>query len=422
MNALLEDLRWRGLIHQVTDEDQLAQRLNEGAITLYVGFDPTADSLHIGNLLPILTLRRFQLAGHRPIALVGGATGLIGDPSGRQTERQLNPTDVVAAWSARIREQLMRFLDFDAAENGAVLANNYDWTQGLDVITFLRDIGKHFSLNYMLAKESVESRLERGISYTEFSYMILQAYDFLTLHTQHGCILQLGGSDQWGNITAGIELIRRVSGGEAFGLTVPLVTKADGTKFGKTASGAVWLDGSKTSPYQFYQFWYNTDDRDVIKYLKYFTFLDRSRIEELERELQERPEARAAQRALAHEVTALVHGRAAAERAAQVSQLLFNGEVRELSAEEIEDALRDVPSATLAADAQPGLIDLLVEVGACSSRRQAREDVQNGAVWVNGERVTDAQRVFATGDRLHGRYLVIRRGKRNYFVVRFAAN
>lgn len=422
MNALLEDLRWRGLIHQVTDEDQLAQRLNEGAITLYVGFDPTADSLHIGNLLPILTLRRFQLAGHRPIALVGGATGLIGDPSGRQTERQLNPTDVVAAWSARIREQLMRFLDFDAAENGAVLANNSDWTQGLDVITFLRDIGKHFSLNYMLAKESVESRLERGISYTEFSYMILQAYDFLTLHTQHGCILQLGGSDQWGNITAGIELIRRVSGGEAFGLTVPLVTKADGTKFGKTASGAVWLDGSKTSPYQFYQFWYNTDDRDVIKYLKYFTFLDRSHIEELERELQERPEARAAQRALAHEVTALVHGRAAAERAAQVSQLLFNGEVRELSAEEIEDALRDVPSATLAADAQPGLIDLLVEVGACSSRRQAREDVQNGAVWVNGERVTDAQRVFATGDRLHGRYLVIRRGKRNYFVVRFAAN
>jgi tyrosyl-tRNA synthetase len=419
VNALLEDLRWRGLLHQVTDEPGLSRALNEGPITLYVGFDPTADSLHIGNLLPILTLRRFQLAGHRPIALVGGATGLIGDPSGRKTERQLNPAEVVAAWSERIRQQLSAFLDFDGVPNPAVIVNNYEWTKPLDVISFLRDIGKHFTLNYMLAKESVESRLERGISYTEFSYMILQAYDFLTLNRERGCVLQIGGSDQWGNITAGIELIRRVLGREAFGLTVPLVTKADGTKFGKTESGAVWLDPAKTSPYQFYQFWYNTDDRDVIRYLRYFTFLGRDDVEALEKEVAERPEARQAQRTLAREVTTLVHGREAAQRAEQISALLFNGQVQELAADEIEDALADVPSASIPVDARPGLLELLVQVGAAGSKRQAREDVQNGAVWLNGQRCTDAQRVIGPEDRLHGRYLVIRRGKKNYFLIRF---
>ncbi|GGJ06278.1 tyrosine--tRNA ligase 1 [Alicyclobacillus cellulosilyticus] len=417
---LMTELEWRGLVYQVSDRDGLAKALAAGPVTVYGGFDPTADSLHIGNLVLILTLRRFQLAGHRPIALVGGATGLIGDPSGRTTERALNAAETVAAWSAKIRRQLERLLDFDRPGNPAAIVNNYDWIGDLGVIAFLRDVGKHFSLNYMLAKESVATRLERGISFTEFSYMLLQAYDFLNLFRTEGCRLQIGGSDQWGNITAGLELIRRVEGADAFGLTHPLVTKADGTKFGKTADGAVWLDREKTSPYQFYQFWMNTDDRDVVRFLKYFTFLSPAEIEELAREVEVHPERRAAQRALAREVTRLVHGDEDAARAERISQALFSGDVRQLSAEELALGFADVPSVTLARGQARPLLDVLVEVGACSSKRQAREDIRNGAVSVNGVRVADLEAQVTEADALAGEYVVLRRGKRNYFLVRFA--
>jgi tyrosyl-tRNA synthetase len=416
---LLQELEWRGLIHQVTNQEGLAERLRQGSITLYVGFDPTADSLHIGNLLPILTLRRFQLAGHIPLALVGGATGLIGDPSGRASERSLNAKETVEQWAASIRRQLERFLDFDTKKNPASIVNNYDWTQGLDVISFLRDIGKHFSLNYMLSKESVESRLERGISFTEFSYMILQAFDFYNLFNERNCVLQIGGSDQWGNITAGLELIRRTQNAEVFGLTIPLVTKADGTKFGKTEGGAIWLDKTKTTPYQFYQFWLNTDDRDVIKYLKYFTFLGKEEIEALEQEVLNNPGARLAQRTLAREVTVLVHGNEDADRAENISRVLFSGNIRELSKSEIEEGFQDVPSTIVPKDATPSLVDVLIQVGACSSKRQAREDLTNGAISINGERCTDTAKVVEAADRIEGAYTVIRRGKKNYFLVKY---
>jgi tyrosyl-tRNA synthetase len=417
--GILQELEWRGLIHQVTDREKLEAELNAGPITLYVGFDPTADSLHIGSLLPILALRRFQLAGHRPIALVGGATGLIGDPSGKATERTLNERETVEQWTESIRSQLARFLDFEVQENPAVIVNNYDWTQPLDVITFLRDIGKHFSLNYMLAKESVETRLERGISFTEFSYMILQANDFLNLYKTYGCRLQIGGSDQWGNITAGLELVRRSLGAEVHGLTLPLVTKSDGTKFGKTESGAIWLDPAKTTPYQFYQFWLNADDRDVVQYLKYFTFLSQEEIAEYEQKVQTNPGAREAQRALAREVTALVHGQSEMERAERISQVLFRGDIRELSTREIRDAFQDVPSATFAKDSTPDLVQLLIDLGACPSKRQAREDIRNGAISINGERCTDVEKIVSVEDRIEGEFVVVRRGKKNYFLAKF---
>ncbi|BDG37145.1 tyrosine--tRNA ligase [Parageobacillus sp. VR-IP] len=416
---LLQELEWRGLINQATDMEGLRQLLNEGKVTLYCGFDPTADSLHIGSLLPILTLRRFQLAGHRPIALVGGATGLIGDPSGKKSERTLNPKETVQQWSNRIKEQLARFLDFDAKENPAKIANNYDWIGSLDVITFLRDVGKNFGLNYMLAKESVQSRIETGISFTEFSYMILQAFDFLKLYQTENCRLQIGGSDQWGNITAGLELIRKTEGeAKAFGLTIPLVTKADGTKFGKTESGTIWLDKEKTSPYEFYQFWINTDDRDVIKYLKYFTFLSKDEIEELERKLQEAPEQRAAQKALAEEMTKLVHGEDALKQAIRISEALFSGSVSELSAEEIEQGFKDVPSFEYEGEEVP-LVELLVMAKIVPSKRQAREDIANGAIYVNGKRVQDINAVIAKENRIEGRFTVIRRGKKKYYLIRY---
>jgi tyrosyl-tRNA synthetase len=416
---LLQELEWRGLINQVTDEQGLRQLLNEEKVTLYCGFDPTADSLHIGNLLPILTLRRFQLAGHRPIALVGGATGLIGDPSGKKSERTLNPKETVQQWSNRIKEQLSRFLDFDAKDNPAKIANNYDWIGSIDVITFLRDVGKNFGLNYMLAKESVQSRIETGISFTEFSYMILQAFDFLQLYQTENCRLQIGGSDQWGNITAGLELIRKTEGeAKAFGLTIPLVTKADGTKFGKTESGTIWLDKEKTSPYEFYQFWINTDDRDVIKYLKYFTFLSKDEIEELERKLQEAPEQRAAQKALAEEMTKLVHGEDALKQAIRISEALFSGTVSELTAEEIEQGFKDVPSFEYEGEEVP-LVELLVMAKIVPSKRQAREDISNGAIYVNGERVQDINAVITKENRIEGRFTIIRRGKKKYYLIRY---
>jgi tyrosyl-tRNA synthetase len=417
---LLQELEWRGLINQVTDEEGLRQLLNKEKVTLYCGFDPTADSLHIGSLLPILTLRRFQLAGHRPIALVGGATGLIGDPSGKKSERTLNPKETVQQWSNRIKEQLSRFLDFEAQDNPAKIANNYDWIGSLDVITFLRDVGKNFGLNYMLAKESVQSRIETGISFTEFSYMILQAFDFLKLYQTENCRLQIGGSDQWGNITAGLELIRKTEGeAKAFGLTIPLVTKADGTKFGKTESGTIWLDKEKTSPYEFYQFWINTDDRDVIRYLKYFTFLTKEEIDALEQELREAPEKRVAQKTLASEVTKLVHGEEALNQAIRISEALFSGDIAKLTAAEIEQGFKNVPSFVHEGGDVP-LVELLVAAGISPSKRQAREDVQNGAIYVNGERIQDVGAVLTTEHRLEGRFTVIRRGKKKYYLIRYA--
>jgi tyrosyl-tRNA synthetase len=416
---LLEDLQFRGLINQMTDEEGLRKLLNEEKVKLYVGFDPTADSLHIGHLLPILMLRRFQLAGHQPVALVGGATGLIGDPSGRKTERTLNSVEVVAGWVKSIQNQLSQFLDFDTNENPAIMANNYDWISKMDVISFLRDVGKYFGLNYMLAKDSVQSRLETGISFTEFSYQILQSLDFLKLYETENVRLQVGGSDQWGNITAGLELIRKTKGDDAkaFGLTVPLVTKADGTKFGKSEGNAVWLDPEKTTPYEFYQFWINTDDRDVVKYLKYFTFLSHEEILELEKATEEVPEKRLAQKALAEDVTKLVHGEEALQQAIRISDALFNGDIRELSATEIEQGFKDVPSY-INNDETIGLVDLLVNAKISPSKRQAREDIQNGAIYINGDRKTDLQYILSSEDKIEGKYTVIRRGKKKYFLIK----
>lgn len=416
---LLEDLQFRGLINQMTDEEGLRKLLNEEKVKLYVGFDPTADSLHIGHLLPILMLRRFQLAGHQPVALVGGATGLIGDPSGRKTERTLNSVEVVAGWVKSIQNQLSQFLDSDTNENPAIMANNYDWISKMDVISFLRDVGKHFGLNYMLAKDSVQSRLETGISFTEFSYQILQSLDFLKLYETENVRLQVGGSDQWGNITAGLEFIRKTKGDDAkaFGLTVPLVTKADGTKFGKSEGNAVWLDPEKTTPYEFYQFWINTDDRDVVKYLKYFTFLSHEEILELEKATEEVPEKRLAQKALAEDVTKLVHGEEALQQAIRISDALFNGDIRELSATEIEQGFKDVPSY-INNDETIGLVDLLVNAKISPSKRQAREDIQNGAIYINGDRKTDLQYILSSEDKIEGKYTVIRRGKKKYFLIK----
>ena len=414
---ILEELQYRGLIQQLTDEEGLAKKLSEEPVVLYAGFDPTADSLHIGHLLPVLCLKRFQMAGHLPIALVGGGTGLIGDPSGRSTERSLNTQDVVEEWTEKLKGQLSRFLDFESGVNPARMANNYNWLGDLNVITFLRDIGKNFSVNYMLAKDSVDSRLSNGISFTEFSYMILQAYDFYRMNTDINCSLQVGGSDQWGNITAGLELIGKSTGNKAFGLTMPLVTKSDGSKFGKTAGGAVWLDPDKTSPYQFYQFWINTHDNDVVKFLKYFTFLSRDEISRLEAQVSESPEKREAQRVLAKEVTELVHGQEAAESAIKISEVLFSGNVSILTGKEIEDAFQDVPSTEVSGEIS--LIDLLLAVKAAPSKRQAKQDIESGAVSLNGTKVTELDKSLQQSDLLEGKYIVIRRGKRNYYLAKF---
>ncbi|KKC49021.1 tyrosine--tRNA ligase [Paenibacillus sp. D9] len=418
-SELLEDLEYRGLVYQVTNREELSKKMSEGRVTLYCGFDPTADSLHIGSLLPILTLRRFQLAGHNSIALVGGGTGLIGDPSGRSTERSLNTDDTVANWTESLKNQLSRFLDFEAAGNPAKLVSNYDWLAPLDIITFLRDIGKNFTVNYMLAKDSVDSRLANGISFTEFSYMILQAYDFFKLNRDHGVNLQLGGSDQWGNITAGLDLIGKMGGSDAYGITMPLVTKSDGKKFGKSESGAVWLDRSKTSAYQFYQFWINTDDSDVIRFLKYFTFLSREEIAALEQAVASQPEKREAQRELARQVTRLVHGADAVESAEKITAALFSGDVTQLSEDELVEALQDMPTTVMGEAAETGLIDLLVEAKAAPSRRQAKQDIESGAVYVNGVKQTGIDTMLTSEQRLHGRYVVLRRGKKNYYLVKF---
>jgi tyrosyl-tRNA synthetase len=412
---LLEDLAFRGQLYQVTDQDALNERLNTGPISLYCGFDPTADSLTIGNLVQIMLLRRFQLAGHRPIALVGGGTGLIGDPSGKAQERTLNTADIVEQWSARIRGQIEPFLDFDGPA-AARMANNYDWLGSLGAIELMRDVGKHFPVPFMLAKESVSSRLASGISYTEFSYMILQSYDFLELYRRQQCQLQVGGSDQWGNITAGTELIRRADSGRAFGLTCPLVTNADGTKFGKTEKGTIWLSAKRTSPYEFYQFWMGSDDRSVVSYLKTFTFLSHGEILDLEKSVAENPGQREAQRTLAALVTELVHGKDAAQKAERISRALFYGELTQLLEDEIEEAFHDVPTHAMEGAESP-LINLLVDASVASSKRQARQDITSGAIYLNGERCTDLDHTVRKADGLHGRYIVIRRGKNKYTLV-----
>lgn len=419
---ILTELKERGLIQQTTDEEALQQHLSENKVTLYCGFDPTADSLHIGHLLPITMLKRFQKAGHRPIALIGGGTGMIGDPSGRTSERSLNEEEVVHGYAAGIRNQLARFLNFNDEETGATARNNHDWLADLTFIEFLRDVGKHFTVNYMLAKDAVSSRIEEGISYTEFSYMLMQSYDYFKLYEEENCTLQIGGSDQWGNITAGMEFIRRNREDldedvKVFGLTVPLVTKADGEKFGKTAGGAIWLDPEKTSPYEFYQFWYNTDDRDVVKFLKSFTFLSLDEIASLAEEVETNPGAREAQKALAAEVTKMVHGEEALERALKISKALFSGDIKALTVAEIEEGLQDVPSYTAKKDTP--LVDLLVDANISSSKRQAREDITNGAIYINGDRNQDLQHIMTESDRLDNTFTVIRRGRRRYFLIRY---
>ncbi|MFC2948669.1 tyrosine--tRNA ligase [Virgibacillus sediminis] len=420
---ILQDLENRGLIHQTTDREGLEKHLAENQVTLYVGFDPTADSLHIGHLLPVTMLKRFQKAGHKPIALVGGGTGMIGDPSGRSTERSLNEGEVVKQYSERIKEQIDRLLDFNKGENPVLARNNHDWLGSMTVIDFLRDAGKHFGINYMLAKESVSARIEQGITFTEFSYMILQSLDFLRLYEEENCTLQIGGSDQWGNITAGMELIRRSRENEdeeikVFGLTVPLITKADGTKFGKTAGGAIWLDPEKTSPYEFYQFWINTDDRDVIKFLRYFTFLSDDEITALEEEVNNRPEERAAQKRLAEEMTRQVHNEEALEQAQKISASLFSGDLKQLSISDIKQGFKDVPTYQ-AEKEEIGLIDLLVESSISPSKRQAREDIKNGAIYINGERVQDLQYVVSAEDRIEEQFTIIRRGKKKYTLINY---
>lgn len=414
--TLLEDLEFRGLISQMTDEEGIKELL-ASPTTLYTGFDPTADSLHIGHLLPILVLRRFQEAGHHVVGLVGGATGMIGDPSGRSTERSLNTSDIVEEFANRIKGQLSRFLPLDG-ENPVTIANNLDWTKDLTIIDFLRDIGKHFPISYMLAKDSVDSRLQNGISFTEFSYMLLQSFDFLKLYENEGCRLQVGGSDQWGNITAGMELIRRVGHEEkAFGITVPLVTKSDGQKFGKTAGGAVWLDAEKTTPYEFYQFWFNVDDLDVVKFLKYFTFLTHEELEGLQTEVETAPEKRIAQRRLAEEMTKLVHGSEALEQAERITKALFSGDIKSLKADDIADAFKGMPRFTLGE--ATNLVDVLVEAKISPSKRQAREDVTNGAIYINGDREQELTKEITKQDAI-GDFTIIRRGKKKYFVLEHA--
>ncbi|MGG5332375.1 tyrosine--tRNA ligase [Enterococcus sp. AZ163] len=414
-----QELKDRGLVFQVTDEEALKKQLNEESVKLYIGFDPTADSLHIGHLLPILTLRRFQQNGHVPIALVGGGTGMIGDPSFKDAERQLNTLDTVKAWSQSIKDQLSGIIDFESQENPAIVANNYEWLGEVSLIDFLRDVGKNFTINYMMSKESVKRRIETGISYTEFAYQLLQAYDFLQLFDRYGCHLQLGGSDQWGNITSGIELIRREKEAQAFGLTMPLITKADGTKFGKTEGNAVWLDSEKTSPYEFYQFWINTDDRDAVKFLKYFTFLPLEEIDALEKEFNQAPEKRLAQRTLAKEVTTLVHGEKAYEQAVHISEALFSGAVKNLTADEIKQGFKNVPSYQVKAEDDLNLVEILITAKIEASKRQAREDITNGAIYVNGDRVQDLSYVLSDEDKLAESFIVIRRGKKKYFVLQF---
>lgn len=412
---LLEDLKARDLIYQQTDAEELAQKLSQEKMTVYIGFDPTAASLTVGNLASILLLSRFQKAGHKVIALVGGATGLIGDPSGKSEERSLHDNETVQEWSEKIKQQLTPFLEF-SGPNPARVVNNLDWFAKVSALDYLRNIGKHFPINFMLAKDSVDSRLEKGISYTEFSYMILQAYDFYILNKEYDCNLQIGGSDQWGNITAGVDFTRRQTSNKVYGLTLPLVTKADGEKFGKSASGAVWLAKERTSPYQFYQFWINVEDEKVISHLKVFTFLGLDKIKELEEATQSHPEKRLAQNSLAWQVTSMVHGEDAAKQAKNVSKALFSEDFLSLSKEEILMGFKEAPSH-FSESREESLVDMLTRCKISSSKRQAREDIKNGAIYLNGQRCQNVQSLLKEHAFLDEEFLIIRRGKKNYHLL-----
>lgn len=416
---IIADLDSRGLISQLAGGDELRSHLADSSRTVYCGFDPTAESLHIGSLVPLLALKRFQMAGHRPIALVGGATGLIGDPSFKAAERQLNSADIVAQWVERLKPQLSQFLDFDAGSNPAVLANNLDWTEQVNMLSFLRDIGKHFSINAMIQKESVKQRIDRegeGISYTEFSYMILQSYDFAELNKRFGCTVQIGGSDQWGNITGGIDLTRRLYQQQVFGATLPLVTKSDGSKFGKTESGTIWISPKFTSPYAFYQFWLNTADADVYKYLKYFTFIAVAEIDELQRSDQTSNGKPEAQAVLAAAVTELVHGADGLQAARRISEALFSGDISKLTAEDLQQLELDgLPCTEMAGS---GIVEVLVKTELAKSNKMAREFIANKAVSVNGEPVISEALVLSAANALQGRYFVVRRGKKLFHLVK----
>ncbi|HHX80322.1 MAG TPA: tyrosine--tRNA ligase [Acholeplasmataceae bacterium] len=416
--TLLEELRWRGLIYDVINEEELEKRLEEKPITLYCGFDPTADSLHIGSLIPIITLMRFHRAGHRIIALVGGGTGLVGDPSGKKTERALNDKETVFDWSEIFKKQFARFIPFD--NKTAFCVDNYKWLKDMKALDMWRNYGRHFNVNIMLSKESVKSRLEEGLTYLEFSYMIMQSIDFLKMYQDPKlhCEMQIGGQDQWGNITSGVDLIRRIEGAEAqvYALTMPLVLKSDGTKFGKTESGAVWLDSKKTTPYEMYQFFLNTADDDAVRFLKYYTFLSKAEIEALEKEMQVAPHFRAAQKALAREVVTLVHSEEAYLQALKVSEALFSGNIKDLNAEEIGIGFKDVPSLEI--DSEINIIDCLVQVKAAVSKREAREFLKNGAITVNGNIVKDFEFTVTKENAIDKQFTIIRRGKKNYYLVK----
>lgn len=421
---VFNELDWRGLVYDCTEG--VPDLLGREKVTLYNGFDSTADSLHVGSLVPLIALARLQRFGHTPIAVAGGGTTMIGDPSGKTSERQLLSREQIAANTEAIAHQLAHVLDFETKVNPARLVNNADWLLKLNLIDFMRDIGKYFTVNSMLAKESVKARLEReeGISFTEFSYMLLQSYDFLHLFDVENCIMQSGGSDQWGNITAGAELIRRLRGKPAYGLVYPLITKADGTKFGKTESGTVWLSAERTSPYRFYQFWLNTDDRDIIPYLKYFTFLSPAEILELEASLDERPEAREAQRTLARLMTGMIHGPSAQERAEQASGVLFGGEITGLSAAEIQDIFAEVPSSELPKQLLEGsgmdILDLLAQTSLVKSKGEARRSITEGGIYLNNQRVSDTSQTVSLANVIDGAFIVLRKGRKNYHLIKVA--
>ena len=416
---IFDELKERGLIFQTTDEEALRQELEEGHVSYYTGYDPTADSLHLGHLVAILTSRRLQLAGHKPYALVGGATGLIGDPSFKDAERSLQTKETVEGWVKSIQGQLAGLLDFENGQNKAEMVNNYDWFSDISFIDFLRDVGKYFTVNYMMSKESVKKRIETGISYTEFAYQIMQGYDFFILNQKHNVTLQIGGSDQWGNMTAGTELLRRKADKTGHVITVPLITDASGKKFGKSEGNAVWLNADKTSPYEMYQFWMNVMDDDAVRFLKIFTFLSLDEIEGIRKQFEAAPHERLAQKILAREVVTLVHGEKAYQEALNITEQLFAGNIKNLSVKELKQGLRGVPNYQVQTEDNLNIVDLLVTAGVVNSKRQAREDVQNGAIYVNGDRIQDLDYTLSDADKLENELTVIRRGKKKYFVLTY---
>ncbi|NQJ73642.1 tyrosine--tRNA ligase [Streptococcus suis] len=416
---IFEELKARGLVFQTTDEEALVKALTEGQVSYYTGYDPTADSLHLGHLVAILTSRRLQLAGHKPYALVGGATGLIGDPSFKDAERSLQTKDTVDGWVTKIQGQLSRFLDFENGDNKAEMVNNYDWFSDISFIDFLRDVGKYYTVNYMMSKDSVKKRIETGISYTEFAYQIMQGYDFYELNDKHNVTLQIGGSDQWGNMTAGTELLRRKADKSGHVMTVPLITDSTGKKFGKSEGNAVWLDADKTSPYEMYQFWLNVMDDDAVRFLKIFTFLSLDEIAEIEEKFDAARHERLAQKILAKEVVTLVHGEEAYNQALNITEQLFAGNIKNLSAKELKQGLSNVPNYAVQAEDNLNIVELLVTSGIVTSKRQAREDVVNGAIYVNGERVQDLEYTLSDSDKIDGELTVIRRGKKKYSVLTY---